>query len=226
VTNVRVPVTGIVTDQVDENFDQLESEADLKLWNLYVPQWAPISIVTDPRNEKNKCLELRDEEPYDYALAERIFPENKKVTAEFRVMLKQVGTSVLEFEVHDRYGIRPMRLRFDPDWLMFDRGKVEPKPVPFSIGKWYHIKLKLDCELQSYDVALDGIWVRQKIEFAEQVDSLERLHFRTGPWRSDVRLFILDGEPGNPGLYQEDLPGADQKVAESVFLIDEVKTAH
>ncbi len=225
VTSVRVPITGKVAEPVDENFDQLQSEADLKLWNLYVPQWAPIAIVTDPRNENNKCLELRDEEPYDYALAERIFPESKKVTVEFRVMLKQVGTSVLEFEVHDRHGNRPMRLRFDPDWLMFDQGKVEPTPVPFSIGKWYHIKLHLDCEQQSYDVALDGVWVKRNIEFAEKVESLERLHFRTGPWRSDVRLFILDGEPGNPGLYQEDLPGADHKVAESAFLIDEVKTA-
>jgi len=82
----------------------------------------------------------------------------------------------------------------------------------------------LDCEKQSYDVALDGALVKQNIEFAEKADSLERLHFRTGPWRSDVRMFIIDGEPGNPGLYQEDLPGADHKVAGSVFLIDDVRT--
>jgi len=33
-----------------------------------------------------------------------------------------------------------------------------------------------------------------------------------------------DHEPGNPGLYQEDLPGADFKVAKSVFLIDDIRT--
>ncbi len=224
VTSVRVPISGTVDEHVDENFDNLESEADLRLWNLYVPQWAPVSIVIDPGAEKNKCLELRDEEPYDYALVERTFPESKKVTIEFRLMQQQVGTAKLEFEVHDRHGNRPMRLRFDPDWLMFDRGKVEPRPVPFSMGKWYHVKLNLDCEKQSYDVLLDGVWVKKNIEFAEKVDSLERLHFRTGPWRSDVRMFILDGEPGNPGLHQEDLPGADQKVPISIFLIDNLRT--
>jgi len=224
VSSVPVPITGKVEHNVKEDFDNLHNEADLNLWNLYVPQWAPISIVADPRNENNRCLELRDEEPYDYALAERIIPESKKITVEFRVMLQQIGKSVLEFEVHDRYGNRPMRLRFDSDWLMFDRGKGEPKPVPFSVGKWYLVKLNLDCEKQSYDVALDGVWVKQNIEFAEKVDFLERLHFRTGPWRSDVRMFILNGEPGNPGLYQEDLPGADQKVQLSVFLIDDLKT--
>ena len=31
-------------------------------------------------------------------------------------------------------------------------------------------------------------------------------------------------KPGNPGLCQEDLPGADFKVAESVFLIDDIRT--
>jgi hypothetical protein len=37
-------------------------------------------------------------------------------------------------------------------------------------------------------------------------------------------MFILEGEPGNPGLYQEDLPGADLKVTASVFLIDNLQT--
>lgn len=54
------------------------------------------------------------------------------------------------------------------------------------------------------------------------VESLERMVFRAGPWRGNVRMFILDGEPGNPGLYQEDLLGADHKVTRSIFLIDDI----
>ena len=53
------------------------SEADLELWNLHVPKWTRVSIVTDPSKVANKCLELRDEDPYDYALAERAFPESR-----------------------------------------------------------------------------------------------------------------------------------------------------
>jgi hypothetical protein len=170
-------------------------------------------------------LKFTDEEPYDYAHAVRTFPESKKVTIQFRVNQYKVGHSLLEIEVQDRHGKRPMRLRLDPDWLSFDRGAGEPKPVPFKTDKWYHIKMVLDCEKQSYDTAVNGKWVKRDLEFAEKVESLERLVFRTGPWRSDVRMFILDGEPGNPGLYQEDLPGADYKVAESIFLIDDVKTS-
>lgn len=144
---------------------------------------------------------------------------------EFRLLQWRVGHGLLEFEVHDRHGRRPMRLRFDPDWLSLDHGKLGPLPVPFGVDKWHHIRLHLDCDAQSYDLAVDGGWVRRSIPFAEPVDSLERLVFRTGPWRSDVRLSILDGEPANTGLDTQDLPGADHQIPLSVFYIDDVKTA-
>jgi len=58
-----------------------------------------------------------------------------------------------------------------------------------------------------------------------KVDTLERLVFRTGPWRADVRPLVVDGSPDNPGLYFEDAPGADRKVPLSIFLIDDIRTA-
>jgi hypothetical protein len=73
-------------------------------------------------------------------------------------------------------------------------------------------------------VGLNGKWVRKGVAFAEEVKSLERMIFRTGPYRGDVRALIVDSEPRPSGLYTEDLPGADDKVSVSVFLIDDVKT--
>ena len=75
-----------------------------------------------------------------------------------------------------------------------------------------------------YDLAVDGHWAARGVHFLEQVDMIDRLVFRSGPWRSDVRPWIVNGEPDNRGLYFEDRPGADQKVAKSVFLIDDIKT--
>ena len=72
---------------------------------------------------------------------------------------------------------------------------------------------------------MNGQWVRRGVPFADRVESVERMQFRTGPWRGDVRAFILDGEPGSPGLYQEDLPEADNRVPVSRYLIDDVKTS-
>jgi hypothetical protein len=225
VTRTRVPITGTVDEHVDENFNSTKSEADLELWNFHVPQWAPISVVSDPHAEDNKCLELRDEEPYDYALAERAFPESREVTIKFRAMQQQVGHGLLEFEVHDRHGNRPMRLRFDPEWLSVDLKGVGVDPVPFSVGRWYDITLELDGGSQSYDLAVDGKWAKRNVPFAMKVDTLDRLVFRTGPWRADVRPLVVDGSPDNPGLYFEDAPGADRKVPLSIFLIDDIRTA-
>ena len=97
-------------------------------------------------------------------------------------------------------------------------------PVQITTGKWYDVALKLDCKSQSYDLAINGDWVRKAVKFAEKVDSLERLVFRTGPYRGDVRAILVDGGPRPSGLYTEDLPGADKKDPPSVFLLDDVKT--
>lgn len=224
VSRARVPITGTAEEHVNENFDDAATAADLELWSLHIPKWAPISVVSDPHADNNKCLELRDEEPYDYALAERAFPESRKITADFRILMCQVGHGILDFEVQDARGQRPMRLRFDPDWLSMDRGQTEPDPVPIRTGRWLNIRVKLDCDDQSYDLAVNGKWVKRNIDFAKKAETLERLVFRTGPWRSDVRPLIMDREPGDTGLYLEDLPGADYKVALSIYLIDDVKT--
>jgi hypothetical protein len=224
VSRINLPIRGKVEDHVYQDFNDLNSESDLNLWNFHIPKWAKVNILSDRIDRKNKFLTLTDEDPYDYALAERIFPERKHLKVQFCIKQEQVGHGLLEFEVYDQYGNRPLRLRFDPEWLSFDRGKVEPRPVRITTGNWYCIKLIIDCAKQIYDVYVDEEWVKTALPLAEKVESVEKLVFRTGPWRGDVRLFILDGEPGNPGLYQEDLPGADQKVPKSVFFIDDIKT--
>ena len=109
----------------------------------------------------------------------------------------------LEFEVHDQHGTRPMRLRFDKHWLYLDRKQMSINPVQITTGKWYDVALKLDCKSQSYDLAINGDWVRKAVKFAEKVDSLERLVFRTGPYRGDVRAILVDGGPRPSGLYPQ-----------------------
>ncbi len=70
----------------------------------------------------------------------------------------------------------------------------------------------------------NGEKVRDDIDLDIETKTLERMVFRTGSWRSDVRQFILDGQPHGPGMDKEDLAAAGEKVAQSVFWIDNVKT--
>jgi hypothetical protein len=224
VSRTRIPVTGTVTASVSESFNDQASADELEWWNLHVPLWAPINIVQDPHKAGNKCLELRDEDPYDYALAERAFPEGRQISIEFRVQAVQVGHGLLEFEVQDRQGRRPLKLRLTDRWLAqahLSRG-VDSLPVPTQA--WLHLRLELDCAAGNYTLFLNGKEVTSKLAFAEKVETVERLVFRTGPWRGDVRSAFLDGEPWPFGGSQEDLAGADQRVPLSVYLVDDLQT--
>ncbi|MHC4474039.1 MAG: hypothetical protein ACYTEL_00230 [Planctomycetota bacterium] len=225
VSRTRVPISSTVGSHVNQDFENVAAEGDLGLWNLYIPTWGSISITGDPQASGNKCLQLRDEEPHDYVLAERIFPQSSKVTVDFRVLAEQVGHGVLCAEVHDPRGRRPMRLRFFEQWLWVDRGRVEQHPVPISTGRWLSIRLDLDCEAQNYDLSVNGEPVKQDVPFweKEKVETLQRLVFRTGPWRGYVPELSIDREPA-PGMHQEDLAGSDHRVASSSYLIDDVRT--
>jgi hypothetical protein len=224
VSRTRVPVTGTVSQRVQENFNGLTSSEQLEYWNLYEPQLAPIRIVDDPHQPGNGCLELRDEDPHDCAIAERTFPESARVRIEFRVLARKVGHGVLEAEVQDRHGHRPLKIRLDDKWLAQDQMDRWVTSTPVSTSAWLAIRLDIDCAAGSYDIALDGKTLGIGVKFAENAETVERLVLRTGPYRGDVRAIFVEGEHATLGFTSEDLPGADQRVPLSIYLIDDVKT--
>jgi hypothetical protein len=224
VSRTRVPVTGTVAQHAQETFDDVESAAQLEWWNLYEPQWAPIGSVNDPHQDGNKCLELRDEDPYDYALAERAFPESSRLRIEFRVLAEKVGHGVLEAEVQDRYGHRPLKIRLDEKWLAQDQMDRWVTSIPVPGHSWLAVRLDINCAAGTYDIALDGKTVGKGVRFAEKAETVERLVLRTGPYRGDVRAIFVEGEHATLGFTSEDLAGADQRVPLSIYLIDDVKT--
>ncbi|MBL9216035.1 MAG: hypothetical protein JNG83_11210 [Opitutaceae bacterium] len=225
VTSVRVPISGQVSEHVRENFDGRKNESDLELWNLYVPQWAPISIVSDPWNPAGRCLELRDEDPYDYAKAERAIPASQRLRVSFSALQVRAGLNGLEVEAHTARNQRALRLWWFPREIGFDLGSVEKTRTPIELGKWHEIVMEIDCPRGTYDVSVDGQWIHRGLALQESPEAIERLVFRTGPWRMDVRHAIISGEPGAAGVADGDLPGADTKVDAGIYLIDNVVTS-
>ncbi len=222
VTRVRVPVSGRTDTHVTEDFERARTESDLELWNLYSPQWAPVTITSAPGG--GRCLMLRDEEPYDYALAERVFPESRRVRVEFRLRIERLGNASLHVELQSQHGARPLRLRLDSEWLAADMGKLTVEPIRIAPGRWLAVKLDVDCNQGRYDLTVND-QSRQGLAFSQPTPSLSRIVFRTGPWRGDMRAAFVDGQPAVLGLDAEDAPGADERVPASVFLVDDVRTA-
>jgi hypothetical protein len=210
-------------DPVNQNFEMIDTIGDLDLWNIYIPKWAEINILKE-ENQNNKFLELREQEPYDYVMVERVFPKGDSVEVSFRLNSRIVTQGyALQIEVQDQQGIRPMRLRMDGSWLGVDRKKVTHPPVPVQSGKWYEVTLNFNVTSQQYDLIVDGEKVISEIPFAEKVSSLERIVFRSGPYRGFVPPeHVDDAMPKPAGLESEDLPGSEEKAPLCVYWIDDV----
>ena len=225
VTRVRTPIAASVSDHLNEGFDAYDKLADMEMWNLYLPQWAPVSLEGDPWNASNEVLKMVDEEPYDYAKVDRHIPSSKRVRISFRVMQKQYGLNGLEFEAQTARGVRPLRLWWFPNQIGFDIAGTEVERASIEPGRWHHIELEIDCDEGEYSVSIDGNVIHSALDLEDNPDAIERLVFRTGPWRMDVRQFTMEkGEPGAPGVWDGDYPGADTKVNASIYLIDDWKT--
>jgi len=226
VSRIEVPIKGHVSQNIIQDFEGLNSIQDLNQWNLYMTQWAPIRLIKEPDN-LNNVLELRDEDPYDYAKAERVFPKSKKVEISFdlKTIASQQGHA-LEIEIQNQGSGRPIRLRIDKRKLMFDRHQASPEPVDFKVDMWAKIKLIIDVENKIYNAFYKGNLVRKDIPFANDVEvsSVERIVFRTGPYRGYTNsLFAEQGAPAAGGLTIEDLPASEIKVSPCIYWIDNVK---
>lgn len=222
VSRTRVPITGSVATEVNDDFNQASTVSDLELWSIYSPKWAPVAIEQEGRN---KFLALRDEEPSDYALAERVFPAAAEKEIRFRYKALHLPRGhALEIEVQDQKGNRPIRLRIDKDWFSFDHRLTARDPVRVDVGKWYDVTLKIDCRTGKYRFALNGSWLKDEISFGEKSENVERIVFRTGPYRGAVPADWVNGDFKTSGFETEDMSGADEKSPLCFYYVDDLTT--
>ena len=224
----RLPkvITGVVSGNVNQDFDAVESIMQLDQWSVYEPEWTSFELVEDPHERDNKALEIRDAEPLDYARLERILPEAKTMTVGLRVNAREIPLGyALNVEVQDTHGSRPLRIRFDQKWISVDlHNAVVPNPIAISMDAWYDIELHLSADTQSYSMTVNGEVLGDDIPFATEVDSLQRLVFRTGPYRGKVTPVVLKEATTDPaGINTEDIAGTESPVSPLVFLIDDVR---
>ena len=208
----RVPTPVSATAASGPIRDDFESSAPGSLpasWNVYSPLWAPVRVVD---SDSRRALELRDEDPADYARADRVFPAAHGVKISFKILARQ-SDARLEIELLDGAGLRPVRLAFEENgrlracheaqWL--DAG-------PYEAGRWHEITLEIpsDPDADRCALTVDGKSpLPRPAFFTDPVATVERLSFRTGEYRQR-------------GYGGRDLPGSDVKVRASSFLVDDV----
>jgi hypothetical protein len=217
VSRVPVPIRHTVKGSVSDNFDRLALGGAVPEWIIYAPLWAPVNLVQSPL-KNGLSLELRDEDPYDYARAIRIFEESTTADIRFQVFAPVENQGMLEIDVVDQFGNRPVRISMSEagKWTAVD-GSSEKTLKNYQKGKWHDVRISVNAGFfGSYSLEIDGEIVVENAQLAEGIKSVERLSFRTGPYRDLPHRKTPNEDPEPP------LPGADDKEPLGVFLIDEV----
>jgi hypothetical protein len=216
ISRIPVPIRYSVKGNVVDDFNNRVTGGAITDWNSYAPKWAPVE-VTDFPSVQNKSLLLQDKDPYDYALAIRVFEEQNNIDIEVKVFPKQARDGLLEIDVNDRYGNRPVRIRFDADGkIRAVDGTTEVVLQGYQPDQWYNLKIKIDAQpFGNYAISIDGKELLKNAKLAEAVKSVERISFRTGPYRNLPNRKTPNQEPAPP------LAGADEPVANARFYIDD-----
>ncbi|MCX6225304.1 MAG: hypothetical protein NTV01_11255, partial [Bacteroidia bacterium] len=217
VSRIPLPIRFSVEGNVEDDFNAMEAGGAVTDWNTYSPKWCPVEVSEFP-SVTNKSLLLQDKDPYDYARAIRVFEETKKAEIEVKVLPKQTENGLLEIDVTDQYGNRPVRIRFDADGkIKAVNGSKEIAIQSYNPDQWYNLKLTVDARPSgSYSLSVNGMGVLNNAQLAEDVQSVERVSFRTGPYRNEPTRQTPNQDPASP------LAGADLPVPLAEFYLDDL----
>ena len=204
VSTIPVPVTDKVTEDVNDDFK------DLNQWNIYSPRWAPVGII-------DHALTLEDKDPYDFAMAERVFPVAKKMQVEFSISAGQNDHGQLQIEMQDERNSPAIRLSFEPDGTLIAKAGARTKKIlSYQPNTPYILRITANCDTRMYTVNIDGKDVLTQL-FFDPVESFGHIVFRTG----EARHFPTADSPAEADT---DQPKAGDPVPTAIYSIRYLKT--
>jgi hypothetical protein len=215
VSKIPVPIVDKVSVHVDEDFSQIKDGEELNQWNIFSPLWCKVGI--DKMRDGAKALLLKDADPFDYAKAERVFPNSKSLAIEFSVVPQQNNFGSLEIELTDAKGTPGLRLMFDSTGSILTKQGYRNKSLSkYNAGEPVSIKVELNTTTRFYTVSINGKSPSNNLFFAP-LGSVERIVFRTGSTRR-----FPDADTPTDQMY--DLPGPNEKDKAAQFFIKYLKT--
>ena len=205
VSRVPLPVRTTWEGAVGDDFESIEPFGTIANWNIYRPRWCNVFV----NSQHQLCL--TDSDTYDYARAIRVFEESQKVRISFDVMIEAEGGEPFEVDVTDRHGERAVSLVFEKGQIRLQGTKT---PVgQYQLGSWQNVSFVVTT-------SAGGSTRWKETDFANYhaVKAVERLSFRTGPYRN-----LPDRNTPNQDKC-EPLPNCDVPAAKtSIVRIDNVQ---
>ncbi|UEG52845.1 exo-alpha-sialidase [Mucilaginibacter daejeonensis] len=215
VSSIPVPLTEIAKTHANEDFAMMPAGKELDNWNYNSAMWAPVGIEKGPDGEK--ALAIKDKDRYEYAKAERVVPESKKLETEFTIIPAQNNNGQLDIEFQNEKGMAAIRLTFDSTGVLRGKAGYRAKNfMKYEAGKAYTVKLRLNTDTRFYTININGKDLSPSL-FFQPVISVRSVVFRTG----DVRRFP---DADTPTDQSYDLKKAGDPVKEAAYYIKSFKT--
>ena len=217
VASVPVPVTDRVTTNANEDFNNMPGGEELKQWNYNSGLWTPVGV--EKMNDGKKALSLKDWDPFDYAKAERVIPETKRIMASFTIVPEQNNSGALNIEFQNAKGTPGVRLTLDSAGNFLSKAGYRNRTLAkYNAGEPLNVVIELNTDTRFYTITLNDKKLSPGLFFAP-LESIERVVFRTG----DTRRFP---DADTPTDQSYDLPHAGEKDKPATYFITSFKTSN
>ncbi|MFV0291503.1 MAG: exo-alpha-sialidase [Mangrovibacterium sp.] len=214
VAKIPVPVKSVENNQVNEQFNAMKEGSELLYWNIYSPVWARVAV--ENVNGK-KALVLHDQDEYEFAKAERVFPKMENAAVEFSIQAAQNKNGKLDVELLDENGMAALRLTFAENGYIQQKNGYRMKDIlKYNAKETLNIRIELTCHSRFFYIYVNGEKVSTGMSHIP-VPAVERLSFRTG----DIRRYPNIDTPTDQDW---DIKQNGQPCAPASFAIFNVKT--
>ena len=219
----RIPalVKRTVDGPVKDDFNNMVTGGIVTGWNIYSPLWCPVKIVEDPVSPE-KCLMLKDFDPYDYARATRVFGQEDKQQITFDLFIDSNPRDFF-IDVCNKSGNRLIKLSIDTENIVqvSDGNKSQQTTKKLSKQKWHKIILDFNSISAEYNLFINDELVVKGNNFAGN-GIPERIEFRTGEYRLNRKITeYKSGDKSKPGW---DEPNAGVPVEDATYYIRNFST--
>ncbi len=215
VSKVPVPVRTKPAGHANDVFSSMPDGSELNTWNIFSPLWAWVKIEKDAQGEK--WLSIRDYDPYDYGVAEKVYPASEKINAEFVIKTGQNDHGILQIELQDAKGAPAARIIFNEEGeLLAKDGYNYSRLLAYEARREYTVRIEADAKTNIYVVYVDG-QRRTGRALVASVGAFSRIVFRSGERRYYPTI-------ESPGMQRFDVENGGVPVREAAYFIKSLRT--
>jgi hypothetical protein len=224
-SRIPLPLKTGVTAYPVHDFQQSRPGEYIEGWNVYHPCWAPVNVVKEPGNPDNRCLELRDGDPYDYARAKCLFPPTAILEARMRIKPLQTAAQ-LEIELSDGHDRRPFRFRLGPNEHLYTQdGDYSVDLGNYYTGEWMELRVQCNQFKGAYSLSVNGTQPKVMRLADAGAGPMQMISLRTGAWRgitADPLRYNQEFDQTDSNLGPVDAGTDVPALKPAVYLIDDV----